>query len=81
MDVAQRSFAVLKPGGRAAFIASGAQTPKPERSDVTVLRPPVERGRRPLEITWSSEKRAKVFSATGRACRNCSNPRLVSRVG
>ena len=24
-DVAQRSFAVLKPGGRAAFIASGAQ--------------------------------------------------------
>ena len=28
-DVAQRSFAVLKPGGRAAFIASGAQAPKP----------------------------------------------------
>src|SRR5215813_10512845 len=27
-DVAQRSFAVLKPGGRAAFIASGAQAPK-----------------------------------------------------
>src|SRR5215468_11065583 len=26
-DVAQRSFAVLKPGGRAAFIASGAQAP------------------------------------------------------
>ena len=48
-DVAQRSFAVLKPGGRAAFIASGAQAPRPERSDVTALRPPVERGRRPLE--------------------------------
>jgi len=30
-DVAQRSFAVLKPGGRAAFIASGAQAPKPNR--------------------------------------------------
>ena len=29
-DVAQRSFAVLKPGGRAAFIASGAQAPKPD---------------------------------------------------
>jgi NADPH:quinone reductase-like Zn-dependent oxidoreductase len=48
-DVAQRSFAVLKPGGRAAFIASGAQAPKPERSDVTALRPPVVRGRQPLE--------------------------------
>ena len=31
-DVAQRSFAVLKPGGRAAFIASGAQAPKPDRT-------------------------------------------------
>jgi NADPH:quinone reductase-like Zn-dependent oxidoreductase len=48
-DVAQRSFAVLKPGGRAAFIASGAQAPKPERGDVTSLRPPVERARRHLE--------------------------------
>jgi NADPH:quinone reductase-like Zn-dependent oxidoreductase len=48
-DVAQRSFAVLKPGGRAAFIASGAQAPKPTRSDVTSLRPPVGRARRPLE--------------------------------
>ncbi len=48
-DVAQRSFAVLKPGGRAAFIASGAQAPKPERSDVTALRPPVVRARQPLE--------------------------------
>jgi hypothetical protein len=36
--VAQRSFAVLKPGGRAAFIASAAQAPRPERSDVTALR-------------------------------------------
>ncbi len=48
-DVAQRSFAVLKPGGRAAFIASGAQAPKPNRDDVTSLRPPVERARRHLE--------------------------------
>lgn len=48
-DVAQRSFAVLKPGGRAAFIASGAQAPKPTRNDVTSLRPPVGRARRPLE--------------------------------
>jgi NADPH:quinone reductase-like Zn-dependent oxidoreductase len=48
-DVATRSFAVLKPGGRAAFIASGAQAPKPERSDVTSLRPAVGRDRPPLE--------------------------------
>ena len=48
-DVAQRSFAVLKPGGRAAFIASGAQAPKPARSDVTSLRPAVGRTRRHME--------------------------------
>ncbi|MFL5102747.1 MAG: NADP-dependent oxidoreductase, partial [Xanthobacteraceae bacterium] len=48
-DVAEKSFAVLKPGGRAAFIASGAQAPKPGRDDVTSLRPPVGRARRPLE--------------------------------
>ena len=47
-DVAQKSFAVLKPGGRAAFIASG-QAPKPDRSDVTALRPAVGRARAPLE--------------------------------
>jgi NADPH:quinone reductase-like Zn-dependent oxidoreductase len=48
-DVAQRSFAVLKPGGRAAFIASGAQAPKPDRSDVVALRPSVGRDRPHLE--------------------------------
>src|SRR5580693_2123552 len=48
-DVAQKSFAVLKPGGRAAFIASGAQAPKPNRPDVTALRPPVPRSRAAME--------------------------------
>ena len=48
-DVAQKSFAVLKPGGRAAFIASGAQAPKPDRTDVMALRPPVPRSREALE--------------------------------
>jgi len=48
-DVAQKSFAVLRQGGRAAFIASGAQAPKPERSDVTALRPPVPRSRKAME--------------------------------
>ena len=48
-DVAQRSYAVLKPGGRAAFIASGAQAPKPDRNDVVGLRPSVGRDRPHLE--------------------------------
>jgi NADPH:quinone reductase-like Zn-dependent oxidoreductase len=45
----QQSFAVLKRGGRAAFIASGPQAPKPERGDVTSLRPNVARDRPHLE--------------------------------
>jgi len=48
-DVAKKSFAVLKPGGRAAFIASGAEAPKPDRNDVTALRPPVPRSRAAME--------------------------------
>ncbi|MEZ5811822.1 MAG: NADP-dependent oxidoreductase [Rhizobiaceae bacterium] len=48
-DVAMRSFAVLKPGGRAAFIASGAEAPSAPRADVTALRPKVGRDRRHLE--------------------------------
>ena len=48
-DVAQRSFAVLKSGGRAAFIASGAQAPKPDRSDVVAMRPSVGRDRPHLQ--------------------------------
>jgi NADPH:quinone reductase-like Zn-dependent oxidoreductase len=48
-EIAQRSFAVLKPGGRAAFIASGAQAPKPDRGDVVALRPSVGRDRPHLD--------------------------------
>ena len=48
-DVAEKSFAVLKPGGRAAFIASGMEAPKPDRADVTALRPPVPRSRAAME--------------------------------
>jgi NADPH:quinone reductase-like Zn-dependent oxidoreductase len=48
-DVAQKSYLVLKPGGRAAFIASGAEPPKPRRGDVTGLRPPVPRSRKAME--------------------------------
>lgn len=48
-EATQKSFAVLKPGGRAAFIASGGQAPKPTRGDVTSLRPAVGRTRRHME--------------------------------
>jgi NADPH:quinone reductase-like Zn-dependent oxidoreductase len=58
-DVAKQSYAVLKPGGRAAFIASGAEAPKPDRSDVTGLRPPVPRSRKAME------RIAEVYVAGG----------------
>ena len=45
----ERSFAVLKPGGRVAFIASGSTAPEPPRGDVTSLRPRVGRDRPHLE--------------------------------
>jgi NADPH:quinone reductase-like Zn-dependent oxidoreductase len=48
-EVAQKCFAVLKSGGRAAFIASGTQAPKSPRSDVTALRPAVGRDRTHME--------------------------------
>lgn len=60
-DVARRSFAVLKPGGRAAFIASGPAAPEPPRDDVTALRPRVGRDRphllRILELVESGAVR------------------------
>ena len=48
-DVAERSFAVLRPGGRAAFIASGPRAPTSPRADVQSLRPNVARDRGHLE--------------------------------
>jgi len=48
-EVATKSFDVLRPGGRAAFIASGVEAPKPTRSDVVSLRPPVQRSRAAME--------------------------------
>ncbi len=48
-DVATRSFAVLRPGGRAAFIGSGGAAPASPRADVTSLRPKVGRDRTHLE--------------------------------
>ena len=61
-DVAQRSFAVLRPGGRAAFIASGPTAPEAPRDDVTALRPRVGRDRphllRILELVEAGAVRA-----------------------
>ena len=48
-EVATRIFAVLRPGGRAAFIASGDTAPEPPRPDVRALRPKVARDRPHLE--------------------------------
>ena len=48
-DVAMRSFSVIRPGGRAAFIASGAKAPASPRADVQSLRPAVGRDRPHLE--------------------------------
>jgi len=48
-DVATRSFAVLRPGGRAAFIASGASAPPAPRPDLRSLRPRVGRDRAHLQ--------------------------------
>jgi len=48
-EVAVRSFAVLRSGGRAAFIASGSSAPPSPRPDVVSLRPNVGRDRPRLE--------------------------------
>lgn len=48
-EVAMRSFSVLRPGGRGAFIGSGAEAPASPRPDVTSLRPKVTRDRAHLE--------------------------------
>jgi NADPH:quinone reductase-like Zn-dependent oxidoreductase len=48
-EVAERSFEVIKPGGRIAFIASGATGVESPRQDVRSLRPKVVRDRPHLE--------------------------------
>lgn len=48
-EVAMRSFAVLRRGGRAAFIGSGPTAPASPHADVTSLRPKVGRDRAHLD--------------------------------
>jgi NADPH:quinone reductase-like Zn-dependent oxidoreductase len=59
-DVAKRSFAVLRPGGRAAFIASGNAAPASPRADAVSLRPKVGRDRAHLERTVALVKSGAV---------------------
>jgi NADPH:quinone reductase-like Zn-dependent oxidoreductase len=48
-DVMERSYAVLKPGGRLASVGAGFTLPPPPRADVTALRPKVDRDRPHLD--------------------------------
>jgi NADPH:quinone reductase-like Zn-dependent oxidoreductase len=48
-EVTERSFAVLRPGGRLATVAAGAAAPPSPRPDVASLRPKVNRDRRHLD--------------------------------
>lgn len=48
-EVTTRSFAVLRPGGRLATVAAGAEAPASPRPDVTSLRPKVGRDRPHLD--------------------------------
>ena len=78
-DVAMKSFAVLKPGGRAAFIASGGQAPKPPRGDVASLRPAVGR----TAGTWSGSRSFISPVRSGRprsSSTGCPTPSDAQRV-
>ena len=66
-DVATRSFAVLKSGGRAAFIASGPTAPTPQRADVVSLRPAVGRDRAHLDRVVALYTSGAVRRAGGQA--------------
>jgi NADPH:quinone reductase-like Zn-dependent oxidoreductase len=48
-DVTEKSFAVLRAGGRLASVAAGGAAPVSPRADVTSLRPKVDRDRPHLE--------------------------------
>ncbi len=48
-EVAKGAFSVLRPGGRAAFIASGNTAPPSPRADIASLRPRVGRDRAHLD--------------------------------
>jgi NADPH:quinone reductase-like Zn-dependent oxidoreductase len=59
-EVVNRSFAVLKPGGRLASIGAGPKAPPSPRSDVASLRPAVGRDRPHLERIVELVKKGAV---------------------
>ena len=61
----QRSFAVLKPGGRAAFIASGAQAPKPDAATCS-----------PCGRTWPATGRTWNASSRSMPPARCEPPEV-----
>ena len=79
-DVARRSFEVLKPGGRAAFIASGNKAPPSPRPDVTSLRPNVARDRAHLEriVALVTRGAVRVPEITTYALSNAAEAHRVS---
>ena len=59
-EITQKSFAVLKPGGRLAGIASGPKAPPSPRDDVESLRPAVGRDRKYMERVIALHKAGVV---------------------
>lgn len=79
-DVAIRSFSVIKPGGRAAFIGSGGKAPESPRVDIQSLRPAVGRDRPHLEriIELIQSGAIKLPKITEYHLRNAKEAQMVS---
>jgi NADPH:quinone reductase-like Zn-dependent oxidoreductase len=63
-EVQMRSYDVLKPGGRLVWIAAAPAGFQPSRSDVTVLRPRVDRDRAHLERMGALVEAGAVWPPT-----------------
>ena len=80
-DVATHAYDVLKPGGRAAFIASGANAPATTRTDVKGLRPKVGRDRAHLDriVSLINSGAVKVPEITTFALADAAKANAVSK--
>ena len=80
-DVATHAYDVLKPGGRAAFIASGANAPATTRTDVKGLRPKVGRDRAHLDriVSLITSGAVKVPEITTFALADAAKANAVSK--
>ena len=79
-DVTQRSFAVLRPGGRLASIAAGHAAPPSPRPDAISLRPKVDRDRPHLEriVKLVTEGAVRVPEITRYALKDAAAAHRVS---